>query len=57
MPKKLNKLPDKPKWDNTSLIAVLAIIFGILILIKPDVLAILIALYLIVYGISELVKK
>ena len=57
MPKKLSKPPEKKKFDNSSLVAVLAVIFGILILIKPDVLAILIALYLIVYGISELIKK
>ena len=37
--------------------ALLAIIFGILILIKPDILALLVALYLIIYGIMEFASK
>ena len=36
--------------------ALLAIVFGILILIKPDILAFLVALYLIIYGILEFVS-
>lgn len=36
--------------------AVLSLIFGILILVKPDVLALLVALYLIISGIVELAK-
>ncbi|MBI2972005.1 MAG: DUF3096 domain-containing protein [Candidatus Aenigmarchaeota archaeon] len=39
---------------KTKIVPVLAIVFGLIILIKPDVLALLVSLYLIVYGISEL---
>ncbi len=35
---------------------VLSLVFGVLILIKPDVLAMLVGLYLIIYGILELAK-
>ena len=37
--------------------AILAIIFGIIILIAPDILAILIGIYLIIIGILHFVKK
>lgn len=36
--------------------AILSLIFGVLILIKPDILAWLVGLYLIIYGILELAK-
>jgi len=36
--------------------AALAIVFGVLILVKPDILALLVGLYLIIYGILELAK-
>lgn len=37
--------------------AILALIFGILILISPGLLNILVALYLIIYGVVELASK
>ncbi len=36
--------------------AIVSLIFGVLILVKPDILAILVALYLIINGIVELLK-
>ena len=36
--------------------AILALIFGVLILVKPDILSILVGFYLIIYGLLELVK-
>ena len=36
--------------------AVLSLVFGILVLAKPDILAWLVGLYLIIYGIVELAK-
>ena len=49
-------MPKKLKADNSVIIAVLAIVFGVLIFLKPDVLSLLIALYLIIFGIAELIK-
>lgn len=37
--------------------AVLSVIFGVLILIKPDILAILVGLYLLITGILTLVSE
>jgi len=42
---------------DSQLQSILALIFGILILAKPDILAILIALFLIIWGILGLMKK
>ena len=36
---------------------VLAIVFGILTIIKPDILAWLVAIYLIIYGVLQFVEK
>ena len=49
-------MPKKLKADKSVIIAVLAIVFGVLIFLKPDVLSLLIALYLIIFGIAELIK-
>ena len=49
-------MPKKSKADKSVIIAVLAIVFGVLIFLKPDVLPLLVALYLIIFGIAELIK-
>ena len=49
-------MPKKSKVDKSVIVAVLAIIFGVLIFLKPDVLPLLIALYLIIFGVAELIK-
>lgn len=46
---------DSLKIDKRTT-AILSLIFGILILVKPDILALLVALYLIIFGIVELAK-
>ena len=40
---------------DKKIVPILSILFGILILLKPDLLAIVVAVYLIFYGVSELV--
>jgi predicted membrane protein len=45
------------KLTNKQIIAIIAIIFGILVLILPDFLNYLIALFLIVYGIISLIPS
>jgi len=42
---------------DSQLQSILALIFGILILIQPNILAILIALFLIIWGLIGLLKK
>ena len=42
---------------DSQLQSILALIFGILILAKPDILAWLVALFLIIWGIMGLMKK
>jgi len=37
--------------------AILSIIFGVLIFIKPDILALLVALYLVIAGLMHFVEK
>jgi uncharacterized membrane protein HdeD (DUF308 family) len=49
-------MPKKSKADKSVIIGTLAIIFGVLIFLKPDVLPLLVALYLIVFGVAELIK-
>jgi uncharacterized membrane protein HdeD (DUF308 family) len=46
----------KLKIDKKAM-GVLALVFGILILIRPDVLSWLVGLYLIIYGALELIEK
>lgn len=45
------------KKIKNKIIPVLAIVFGIIVLLKPEIIAIVIALYLIFYGISELIGE
>ena len=47
----------KMKLTNKQIIAIIAIIFGILVLILPDFLNYLVALFLIVYGIISLIPS
>jgi hypothetical protein len=37
--------------------AILSLIFGVLILIRPDVLQLLVALFLILYGLMHFIEK
>ena len=41
--------------DEDKLIAILAIVFGILIFLKPDILGYLVSIYLIVWGVTRLI--
>lgn len=43
--------------DAKKIWAVVTVVLGILILIKPDILAIIVALFLIVKGILDLIEK
>lgn len=60
-----NKQINLLKIENANIImkldkktsAIVSLIFGILILVKPDILAILVALYLIINGIVELLRS
>lgn len=57
--RKLYFMPEKKrefKIDKKTS-GLLAIIFGIVIFLKPDILALLVALYLIVYGILTFFEK
>lgn len=45
------------KKTKDKIIPIIAIIFGIIILLKPEIIAIVIALYLIFYGLSELLME
>jgi len=43
------------KAEQDKLVAVLAIVFGILIFLKPEILVFLVSIYLIVWGITRLI--
>lgn len=42
------------KGSRKKFIGLLGVVFGVIILLKPDILALLVALYLIIAGISNL---
>ena len=44
----------KEKKDTEKIIGILGIVFGILIILKPDILGILVGLFLIIMGIQKL---
>jgi len=44
----------KKAYDKRKTAAILSIIFGIIILVKPDLLALLVGIYLVVSGLANL---
>ena len=42
---------------DKKMTGLLSLVFGVLILVKPDILALLVAIYLIVFGALELAGK